>query len=275
MQKISPLAFVDTNAKLADDVVVGPFCMVGPDVTLGAGCQLLSHVVVTGHTTLGSNNVLHPNSVVGGPPQDLKYRGGKTSVIIGDNNVIREGVTINAGTEVGGGITRVGSGNLIMINAHIGHDAQFGDRNIIANNVMIAGHVVFGSNVVILGGAGVHHFVTIGDFAYIAGAARIHHDVPPYVKVSDADQIRAINAEGLRRAGIPVEDIDALDEAGRRLFFKRERPLATVMEEFSTQNGLNPYVRTLIDFLRRRDSGKFGRYLEGQRKRESYIRPTE
>jgi UDP-N-acetylglucosamine acyltransferase len=265
MPTISPLSQVDTRAQLADDVEVGPFCVIGPDVVLGAGNKLLSHVVITGHTTVGDGNVFHPHSVVGAPPQDLKYKGAPTRLELGSNNVVRECVTIHIGTEKGGGITRVGSNNLLMVNAHIGHDANIGSRCILANNVMIAGHVVCADNVAMMGAVGVHHFVTIGEFAYIAGAARIHHDVPPFVKVADDDKIRALNSVGLRRAGFADEDIEALEEATRRLFISKQKPFARALADFDMQNGVNPHVKKMVEFLVRRDSGKHGRYLEGLR----------
>lgn len=269
MPKISPLASVDSKACLAEDVEVGPFCLVGPDVKIGAGTRLLSHVVITGHTTIGEGNLFHPNCVIGGPPQDLKYKGEPTGLEIGNNNVIREAVTINTGTVYGSkvfgdGITRVGNNNLLMVNAHIGHDAQIGNRCILANNTMIAGHIVLGDNVILNGGVGVNAWVTIGDFAYIAGYSRVHHDVPPFVKVSD-DEVRALNELGLRRAGFSEEDIAALDAAGRRLFFAREKPFSAALREFDMLNGINPQVRKMIEFLRRRDQGRHGRYLESLR----------
>ena len=266
MPRISPLALVDPRATIADDVEIGPYCIVGPDVTLGSGNRLISHVVIQGITAVGKNNVFHPNSVIGGIPQDLKYDGEQSRLEIGDENQIREAVTIHVGTDKGGGTTRIGNQNLLMVNAHIGHDAQIGDRCIIANNVMIAGHIVIGNNVVLNGAAGVGAFVTIGEFAYVAGAARIHHDVPPFMKVSDDDRVRALNAIGLRRGGVSDEDIAALEDAARTLFSTR-RPLAEGMRELAGSNGnLNPRVKHLIDFLRRRDLGKHGRYLESLRK---------
>ena len=161
MSKISPLACVDPKATLAADIEIGPFCVIGPDVTIGAGTQLFSHVVVTGRTKIGQGNVIHPNAVIGGAPQDLKYKGEPTGVEIGNKNVIREAVTIHTGTVYGskvygGGITRVGDNNLLMVNAHIGHDAQIGSRCILANNVMIAGHIILGNNVVLNGGVGIN-----------------------------------------------------------------------------------------------------------------------
>jgi UDP-N-acetylglucosamine acyltransferase len=152
-----------------------------------------------------------------------------------------------------------------MANSHIGHDAQFADDCVLANNVMIAGHVICASHVNMMGGAGIHHFVTIGDYAYIGGAARIHHDVPPYVKVDGADKVRGINRVGLARAGFSIEEIEELENACRRLFYKR-RPLSRAMAEFDTMNGLNPRVKDLVGFLKRRGKAINGRYMEGLRK---------
>ncbi|HRK31328.1 MAG TPA: acyl-ACP--UDP-N-acetylglucosamine O-acyltransferase [Tepidisphaeraceae bacterium] len=271
MAKIAPNSIIDPKASVADDVEIGPFCTIGPDVTIGAGTKLISHVAILGRTRVGANNVFHPFAVVGDYPQDLKYKGEPTGVEIGDGNQIREHATIHAGTVYGGtinggGITRVGDNNLLMVNAHVGHDCQLGSRNIIANNVMLAGHVVMGNNIVLNGLVGVNAWVTIGDYAYIGGAARIHHDVPPFVKVSDKDSIRALNEVGLRRAGFDDADISALSEATRRLFTRSTQPLSVTMAQFDTSNGINPHVKAMIDFLRRRDSGKYGRYLEGLRK---------
>ncbi|HMB96786.1 MAG TPA: acyl-ACP--UDP-N-acetylglucosamine O-acyltransferase [Tepidisphaeraceae bacterium] len=264
MPKISPLACVDPKANLAEDVEVGPFCVVGPHVMIGSGCKLLSHVSITGHTTIGEKNVFHPNSVIGGIPQDLKYRGGPTLLEIGNHNQIREAVTIHLGTEKGGGITRIGSNNLLMVNSHIGHDANLGNHCILANNIMLAGHVVIGDHVAMMGGVGVHHFVTISDFVYIAAYAQITHDIPPFVKVADNNKVRGLNVVGLRRAGFAESDIEALEDAGRRLFYDRDKPVAAAIAEFDSSNG-NPHVRKVIEFLRRRDQGKHGRFLEAQR----------
>jgi UDP-N-acetylglucosamine acyltransferase len=152
--RIHPLAEVDPRALIAEDVEIGPFCIVGPDVTLGPGNELKSHVVITGHTTIGRDNVFHPQCVIGGPPQDNKYRNEPTRLEIGDDNVFREASTVSVGTEKGGGVTRVGSNNMFMVNAHAGHDAHIGNRCILSNNVMVAGHVVCGDYVVFAGGAG-------------------------------------------------------------------------------------------------------------------------
>ena len=267
MPRISPLASVDPKAHIADDCEIGPFCMVGPEVTIGTGCRLLSHVVLTGWTTIGCDNTFHPHCVIGGPPQDKKFRGEKTQLIIGDRNDFREAVTVNLGTELGGGLTRLGDDNLLMVNCHVGHDCQIESRTILSNNVMLAGHMHIGNNVVMSGGAASHHYVTIGDFAFIAGMARIHHDVPPFVKLSEKDKIRAINSEGLRRAGFTESDIEQIEEAGKKLFFNREKnhTMAAALAEFDLMNGIHPQVKLLIEFLKRRDAGKHGRYLESLR----------
>jgi UDP-N-acetylglucosamine acyltransferase len=271
MGRISPQACIDPRAQLAPDVEVGPFCVIGPDVKIGAGTRLIAHVCVTGRTTIGQGNIIHPNAVLGGPPQDLKFKGESTALEIGDNNVIREAVTINIGTAYGskifgGGVTRVGNGNLLMVNAHLGHDVQVGDHCILANNVMVAGHIVIGNRVNLNGGVGINAFVSIGEFAYIDGYSKIHHDVPPFIKTTD-NRVRALNDVGLRRAGVADSDIDSLDNATRRLFFNREKPFAAAMREFDTLNGINPHVKALIEFLRRRDQGKHGRYLESLREK--------
>jgi len=163
-------------------------------------------------------------------------------------------------------VTRIGSNNLLMANAHVGHDVQIANRCIIANNVMLAGHIVIGDGVVLNGGAGVTAFVTIGDFAYLAGFAEANHDVPPFMKLSGRDEVRALNVVGLRRANFSETDIEALEDATRKLFVSKRKPFATALREFELRNGINPRVKQLVEFLLRRDSGQHGRYLEGLRK---------
>ena len=267
MPKRSPHAVIDPAAQIAEDVEIGPFCVIGPDVTIGPGCRLLNSVTIIGRTTIGRDNVFFPNSVIGTYPQDKKFKGANTELIIGDGNVFREAVTVHIGTEKGGMTTRVGSHNLFMVNCHIGHDAQVGSNGVYANNVMMAGHVVIGDNVSMMGGVGLHHFVTVGDFAYVGGYARIHHDVPPFVKVDGDDQVRGLNKVGLSRAGFSADDIAALDGAYRKLF-NRKKPFSRAMAELESLNGeLTPHVRTLLEFLRRRDTGRHGRFQETLRSR--------
>ncbi len=264
MPKISPFSLVDAAAELADDVEVGPFCHVGPAVRLGGGCKLLSHVSISGPCQIGRDNIFCPNVVIGGAPQDRKYKGAVTQLEIGDNNLFREAVTIHRGTEKGGGITRVGSHNMLMVNAHLGHDVQFGSHCTIANNCMIAGHVIVNDHVNMAGGVGIHHFVTVGEYAFIGGYSRIHHDVPPFLKIDGADEFRGVNTVGLQRSGVAQGDIDALQEVCRQLY-SRQRPFAAVLNELNALDGLNPLVRRLMEFIRLRDQGRHGRYLEGKR----------
>lgn len=265
MAQISPLASIDPKAQIGADVEIGPFCVIGPNVVIGDGCKLYNNVTLIGHTTIGGGNVMYPNVVIGAPPQDLKYRGGPTRVVIGDNNQIREGVTVQAGTETGISVTTIGSNNLLMVNCHIGHDATFGNKTIVGNNAMIAGHVICGDGAALMGGVGVHHFVTIGEYAYISGYARVLKDVPPFVKIDNPDRVRALNKLGMKRHGFSEMDIEAVEDAARRIFFGREKPMSVKLAEFESNNGLNPYVKRMVDFLHRRNQGKHGRYLESLR----------
>lgn len=268
--EIHPLASVDRRAILEDGVEIGPFCVVGPNVRIGAGTKLLNNVTILGHTIVGRDNVIFPNAVLGAIPQDKKFGGEESRLEVGDHNHIREAVTLHLGTAKGGGLTRVGSNNLLMVNSHLGHDGVIGDNCVIANNVMLAGHVHIGNNVVLSGAVGIHHFVTVGDFAYSGGAAKITHDVPPFVKVDEKDKIRGVNSVGLRRNGFREEDVAAVEQAIWRLFLDRDRPPMTVsLRNF--RNGTyddiasNPQVQRIVEFLERRNLGRHGRYLESLR----------
>lgn len=261
MPKISPQSVIDPKAELAEDVEVGPFCVIGPNVKLGPGCKLHSHVVITGHTTVGRNNIFYPNAVIGCPPQDRKFKGAPTRVEIGEDNLFREAVTIHLGTEKGGGVTRVGNGNFLMVNTHLGHDVQVGNGCLFANNCMLGGHVVVGNYVSMMGGVAIHHLVTVGELTYIGGYSRIHHDVPPYCKVDGSDNVRMLNSKGLRINGFAEADVEALEAVHRQLFH-RDKPLAVAMAQFDLTNGINPYVKKLIEFLERRAQARHGRYME-------------
>ena len=267
MPKISPHAVIDPQAEITEDVEVGPFCVIGPEVKIDSGCRLLNNVTVLGRTTIGKDNVFFPNSVIGAAPQDKKYKGSNTLLEIGTGNVFREAVTVHVGTEKGGGITRIADNGLFMVNAHIGHDAQIASNVTFANNVMIAGHVVVEDYVTLAGGVGIHHYVTVGRYSFVAAYARIHHDVPPFCKVDGADQVRGLNIVGMRRAGFPEDDLQALDAAYRNLF-SRKKPFSVAMAEYDTDNGINEHVKQMIEFLRRRDTGRHGRYLEASRARQ-------
>ncbi len=269
--RIHPLALVDPKAVIGDDCEIGPFCVVGPHVVMGPGNRLDPHVVITGHTTIGADNAFFATAVIGSFPQDKKYRGEDTQLTIGDRNAIREAVTMHVGTAGGGGFTRVGSDNLLMVNCHVSHDCQIGSHCILGNNVMLAGHTVIEDRVNMSGAAGTNHFVTVGQFAFVAGQGRVHHDVPPFMKISDDDKIRDVNGEGLKRAGVPAEDIEQIERAARLLFFTRKNklPFAAQLAEFEADPATNARVMELVAFLRRRDMGKSGRYLESLRAKKS------
>jgi UDP-N-acetylglucosamine acyltransferase len=264
MAQISPMAAIDPQARIGNDVEIGPFCVVGPHVTLGDGCRLINNVTVLGHTTLGKGNILYPQAIVGAAPQDKKFHGEVTYLEIGNGNSIRECVTIHPGTGNGGGVTRIGHNNLLMVSCHIGHDVTMGSNCIVGNVALIAGHVHIANNVAIMAAAGIHAFVTLGDYSYIGGYSHIHHDVPPFVKADGSNRIRGCNKEGLKRAKFDPVDIEAVEEACRALFL-REKPLAIAMTELAADPELNPFVKQLLSFLQRRDQGKNGRYLEALR----------
>jgi len=265
MPKIHKMAVVEDGAKLADDVVVGPFAYVGPEVVLGAGCVVHHHAQIEGQTIAGEENEFFPNSVVGCVSQDLKYRGGNCKVLIGARNRFRENSTVHIGTEDGGGITRIGSDNLIMVGAHIAHDCDVGSNCILANNVLLAGHVVMEDWVVISGAAGSHHFVTFGQHSFVGGLSGITKDVPPFMIVDGHPAaVRGVNFRGLKRRGFTEQQIEPLKMA-YRLLFKDLTPLTTQTGELERMYPDCAEIQTLLAFMRNSISGKFGRYRESLR----------
>lgn len=214
MAQIHPSAVVDPRAELADDVVVGPFSIVGPNVRIGAGTVLRSHVVVEGRTTIGCRNTIFAGASIGCQPQDKKYAGEETMLTIGDDNVIRENCTFSIGTVQDEGHTRVGSRGLFMANVHVAHDCVVGDDVIIANNVALAGHVTMEHHAIIGGQTGVHQFVRIGEHAMVGGAAALLQDAPPYVICHLNPAVPAgLNIVGLRRHGWTDVQMRALRRA--------------------------------------------------------------
>lgn len=214
MAQIHPSAIVDPRAELADDVVVGPFCLVGPNVKIGAGTVLRSHVVVDGRTTIGERNTIYAGASIGCAPQDKKYAGEDTLLVVGDDNVIRENCTFSIGTVQDHGITKVGSRGLFMANAHVAHDCVVGDDVILANNVALGGHVTMESHAIIGGQAAVHQFGRVGAYAMVGGASGVLQDVPPYVICHlNPCQPAGLNIVGLRRAGFSDDAVRALRRA--------------------------------------------------------------
>jgi len=198
MPEIHPTALVDRNAKLADDVAVGAYAVIGPKVTIGRHTRVGSHTVIEGRTSIGHNNRIGHHVCLGQYPQDLKYRGEDSTLEIGDHNDIRENVTMHIGTENGGGRTAIGSHNYLMVGAHVAHDCIIGDHTILSNNVMLAGHIIIHDHAILAGGAGVSHYVTIGRYAFIGGLAGIVHDCPPFMATDGHPaRVRSVNAIGL------------------------------------------------------------------------------
>jgi len=259
---IADTACIDPRAVLADDVEVGPYCVIGPDVKLGRGTRLIAHACIQGLTTLGEGNVVHPFAVIGCDPQDVSFRGSRTRVEIGDQNVIREGVTIHRGSEKEQGLTRIGSNNLLMVNVHVAHDCVLEDRVIIANNTILGGHCHVESYVTISGGVGVHPFVSIGSYSYVGALSRIYHDVPRYMIVDgNPSKVRCINVVGLRRHAISSEAIAALHEA-HRLIYRAKMVASHSAEVLESHGHLCPEVRGLLDFIETQHQGKHGRGRE-------------
>lgn len=246
--RVHPAAIVETGATIGPGCEIGPFACVGPEVTLHAGVTLKSHCVVTGWTDLGEGTTVWPFATVGEVPQDLKFRGERTRLKVGARCRIREGATLNTGTEGGGGITRVGDDCLIMTGAHVGHDARIGDRVILVNNVAIAGHVQIGDDVIVGGLSGVHQWVRIGRGAIIGAVTMVAQDVIPYGLVqAPRGDLDGLNLVGLKRRGVERAEITALRAAyqmlaqGEGTFLDRARRLSEETD--------SPHVREITAFI--------------------------
>jgi UDP-N-acetylglucosamine acyltransferase len=263
--KIHAWASVDPAAVLADDAVVGPFCVVAGDVAIGPATVLTSHVTVMPGTALGRGNTVYPYAVLGGRPQVKGFDPGAGRLEVGDENVIREYVTMNVGVEQYGAVTRVGSRGLFMASCHVAHDCLIGDDVVIVNAVLLGGHITVGDGAYLCGGSAAHHFATIGRLAYLGGMSRVVHDLPPFMKAEGSPaKVRSLNDVGLRRHGFDESTIDALWKAYRLIWrsdFSRNHGLAALEAEASAV----PEVRELVDFLRRAESGKHGRAKEAER----------
>jgi len=250
MTDIDPMARVAAGAVIGSDVAIGPYCIVGPHVTIGDGCRLVAHVHVTGHTTIGPRCTIYPFASLGTPPQSVKYRGGPTRLVVGVDCDIREGVTMNIGTEADRALTEVGDRCFFMAGSHVGHDCRVGSDVTFANNAVLGGHVTVGDFTVLGGQSAVRQFMRIGEGAMISGLSGVIADVIPYGYVVGqlADMV-GINVVGLKRRGIARAEMHRLRQAYRALFFGagtfRER-LETVAGEFAAE----PLVNKVITFIR-------------------------
>jgi UDP-N-acetylglucosamine acyltransferase len=250
MPKIHPTAIVAPGARLAEDVVVGPYCIIGEDVALGPRVALGSHIVVAGRTTIGEGTRLFPFASIGLEPQDLKYQGEKSKLVIGRNNTIREYVTMNPGTAGGGMVTQVGDGCLFMVGAHVAHDCQIGDHVVMANNATLAGHVVVGDYAILGGLCAIHQYVRIGRHAMIGGMSGVERDVIPYGQVmGDRARLYGLNIIGMQRRGFSREDIQGLRNAYQFLFAADGTLSDRVAEAAERFGGIEP-VDDVIEFIR-------------------------
>ncbi len=262
---IDKLASVDSHAEIGDEVSIGPFCVVGPHVKIGRGTRLENNVTLMGRVILGENNHLFPGVVIGAEPQDVSYRGSDTRVIIGDDNVIRECVTINRATEKEDGITKIGNCNFLMACSHVAHDCKVGDHIIMANGTLLGGHVHIYDHATLSGGIGVHHFTTVGRYSFIAGLARVIHDVPPFMLCEGHPaRPRCVNVVALKRNNFSNDTIHCLSET-HRLLYRAKVGLDHAREILRTNEKLVPAVNELLDFIQIQQEGKHGRSRERRR----------
>ena len=249
--RIHPTAVVDGKAQIDHDVEIGPYAVIGPEVRIGAGSRIGPHVVLDGRVSLGRGNRIFPGACIGAEPQDLKYNGASTEVVIGDDNAIRECVTINRATH-DGEQTRIGSGNLLMAYSHLGHNCHLGDRIVIANGVAVAGHVVIGDRAVIGGVLGIHQFVHIGTMAMVGGMSRIDRDVPPFSVVEGhPGRVRGLNRIGIKRSGLAELDGGAQARQLQQVWADLYRGDAVLAEalKVARQQELLPPAEILVSFL--------------------------
>jgi UDP-N-acetylglucosamine acyltransferase len=259
---IHPTAIVDSKAELDSGVRIGPYCLVGPDVVIGENTELFSHAVVTGRTTMGAENRVFPFSSIGQEPQDLKYHGEDSEVIIGDNNTFRENVTVNSGTEGGGMVTRIGNNNMLMAYTHVAHDCLLGNGIVLANCSTLAGHVDVADNAIIGGLSAIQQFVRIGRLAMIGGMSGVTKDVPPFCLVAGGYRagLSGLNVIGLKRRGYKLEQIGRLKEVYRVLLQesgKRDERLAAA----KALAGEDENALSLIEFI---SSAKRGLTMHGR-----------
>ncbi len=252
---IHSTAIVDPSAQIASDVKIGPYSIIGPDVTIASGCDIKSHVVINGPTKIGPNNTIFQFSSVGEDPQDKKYAGEPTLLEIGSGNLIRENVTINRGTVQGGGITKIGDNNWIMAYVHIAHDCIVGSENIIANNASLAGHVILDDHVVLGGFTLISQFNYIGSHAFSAMNSVISRNVPPYVLVSGhMAKAVGINTEGLKRRGFSANQISNIKKAYKAIY-RSGLKIEDALNELSAMTQESLELECLITFLDKQQGG--------------------
>ncbi len=259
---IAANAWIDPRAEIDEDVVVGPFCTIGAGVKIGRGTRLMNQVTMMGNVTIGTDNLIYPNVVIGAEPQDLSDQGAGTRVEIGKNNTIREGVTINRATEKEDLVTQVGDHNLFMASSHVAHDCKIGNHVVIANGTLLAGHVHVADHVSISGCCAIHHYVSIGSYSFLAGLSRALHDVPPYMLVEGIPaRPRCINIVALKRNHFSRDVVDSL-AAAHRLLFRTKVGVSHAKEILQSNDQITAEVQHLLSFVAGQQDGKHGRRRE-------------
>ena len=245
---IHPTAIVDKNSKISKNVEIGPYCIVGSDVEIGQNSKLHSHISIKGKTKIGKNNEIFPFVSIGTSPQDLKYKGEKNSIFIGDNNKLREYVNINPGTLQGGTITKLGDNNLLMVYCHIAHDCNIGNGIVLANNVQVGGHVKIEDNAIIGGSCAIHQFSRIGKLAMVGGMTGVLSDVIPFgLSLGNRNNLVGLNLIGLRRAKISNDDIKILQKSYDIIFSNQN--FRSNIDNLNADLKDNKYVKIIIDFI--------------------------
>ncbi len=245
---IHDTAIISETSKLGDNVEIGAYSIIGPNVTISNNTKIHSHVNITGNTSIGTGNEIFPFSSIGTPPQDLKYKGEKNSLIIGDNNKFREYVNINPGTEQGGGVTRIGNDNLFMVYCHVAHDCTISNNIVLANNVQVGGHVSIQNNAIIGGSCAVHQFSRIGESSMIGGMTGVLSDVIPFgLSLGNRNSLAGLNLIGLRRAKVSNENIKIIQEAYNTIF--KSSNFRSNIENLKSDIKKNQFVSKIIDFI--------------------------
>ncbi len=245
---IHKTAIIDPKAEISSNVAIGPFSVIGPDVKIESGTVLHSHVNIVGNTKIGKNNQIYPFSSIGTPPQDLKYKGEKNSLVIGHNNKFREYVNINPGTEQGGKVTRIGDNNLFMVYCHVAHDCKISNNVVLANNVQVGGHVTIEENAIVGGSCAIHQFSRIGESAMIGGMTGVLSDVIPFgLSLGNRNNLMGLNLIGLRRSKVSNEDIKKIQSAYNNIF--KTSNFRNNIESLSPDLKNNIFIKKILDFI--------------------------
>ena len=254
--KAHPTAIIDPHARIACSVSVGPYSIIGENVELGEDCEVMSHVVLDGHTRMGVGNRIFPWAAIGLPPQDLKYQGEPTRLEVGDGNVFREFITVHRGTAEGGGATRIGSHNLLMAYVHIAHDCQLGSHIIMANGASLAGHVEIQDHASVGAFCGIHQFTRIGAYSFLGSYTIVNQDILPYSKSSAPRPVEVLGANriGLERRGLTAEDIDELQKAFR-LLSRSKLNTTQALEAIEARGFKSEHVQFLVEFIKTSERG--------------------